>query len=76
MVGSRSRPISRPSAPELFEDDLAMTAAADRAVDYHESRLQVQKLQNFPDEHRTVHGRAPDRGRPASDRTLALCAGV
>jgi|HubBroStandDraft_4_1064222.scaffolds.fasta_scaffold27632_3 hypothetical protein len=35
-----------------------MTATADRAVDYHESRLQLQKLQDFPDEHRTVHGRA------------------
>jgi hypothetical protein len=43
---------------ELFQDEFAMTAAADRAVDHHESRAEVQKLQNFPDEDWTVYGRA------------------
>jgi hypothetical protein len=48
---------------ELFEDQSAMTAAADGAVDYDKSRAQVQKLQNFPDEDGTVHGRARIAGR-------------
>jgi hypothetical protein len=47
----------------LFEDQFAMTAAADRAVDHNESRPEVQELQNFPDEDRTMYGRARIAGR-------------
>ena len=43
---------------ELFEDELAMTAAADRAVDHDQSRAEVQELQNFPDKDRTMNGRS------------------
>jgi hypothetical protein len=48
---------------ELFEDQFAMTAAADRAIDYNESRRDVEELQNFPDEDGTVYGRARIAGR-------------
>jgi hypothetical protein len=40
-----------------------MTAAADRAIDYNESRPDVEELQNFPDEDGTVYGRARIAGR-------------
>jgi hypothetical protein len=48
---------------DLFEDQFAMTAAADRAIDYNESRPNVEELQNFPDEDGTVYGRARIAGR-------------
>jgi len=48
---------------ELFEDQFAMTAAADRAVDHNECRPEVQELQNFPDKDRTMCGRARIAGR-------------
>ena len=54
---------------ELFEDQFAMTAAADRAVDHDKSRTEVQKLQDFPDEDWTVYGRA----RIADRRRIGHC---
>jgi hypothetical protein len=43
---------------ELFEDEFAMTAAADRAIHHHQSRAEIQVLQNFPDQNGSVYGRA------------------
>jgi hypothetical protein len=33
---------------ELFQDEFAVTTAADRAVDHHASRSEVQKLEDLP----------------------------
>jgi hypothetical protein len=43
---------------KLFQDQFAMTAAPHCSVDHHQSRARFQELQNFPDEDRTMDGRA------------------
>jgi hypothetical protein len=43
---------------ELFEDQPAVSAAADRAVNHEEPRGEIQKLEDLTDEDRTVDRRA------------------
>jgi hypothetical protein len=43
---------------KLLQDVFAVTTAADRAVSYHESGSEIQKIQDLPNEHRAVYGRA------------------
>jgi hypothetical protein len=44
---------------ELFEDETAMTAGSDRAVDHDQPRRELEELNDFPHEDGTVDGRAP-----------------
>ena len=57
---------------EVFEEDAAVTAGSDRAIDHDQSRLQVEELDNFPHEDGTMQGRAPVSRGP---RQIRHCDG-
>jgi hypothetical protein len=44
---------------ELFEDETAMTAGSDRAVNHGQPRRKLEELNDFPYEDGSVDGRAP-----------------
>lgn len=57
-LGVSVEPDERSRFADPFEDGLGMTSAAHRAVDDDEPRFEIEEVQNFPEENRTVNGTA------------------